>query len=78
MSDPPMKSQEQWESDVAPGRTAPQRRKPHSLSVAVFLRARVETGISTSTADNQGQDSTLMRLWQQCDYAIYIRMPDIG
>ena len=74
MSDPPMKSQEQWESDVAPGRTA----QASSLSVAVFLRARVETGISTSTADNQGQDSTLMRLWQQCDYAIYIRMPGIG
>ena len=50
----------------------------HSLSKAVFLRARVEAGISTSTADNQGQDSTLMRIWQQCDYAIYIRMPDIG
>ena len=76
MSDPPMKSQEQWESDVAPGRTA--LTQASSLSVAVFLRARVETGISTSTADNQGQDFTLMRLWQQCDYAIYIRMPDIG
>ena len=36
----------------------------HSLSEAVFLRARVEAGISTSTAVNQSQDSTLMGRWQ--------------
>ena len=72
--DSPMKSRATG-SDVAE-RTARHRRKPlipslsKALSKAVFLRARVEAGISTSTAGQSkprfhfNASMAIMRLWQ--------------